>query len=363
MRLFQVINCIVLVLVGGLSRQLSAADWVCAQLPQPIQDSVYRIGAAKLAAGETTGTRHGLVLFSRFRGEGAGQNQLPNWADAIFDSDRPGSFAHYYDAMSFGQLRVTGEVASGWYESAQPSSAYISAGDAGSLGRFGDFALEILQQADAAVDFSRFDSDGPDGLPNSGDDDGVVDALFVVMASTPAGFILRDAAATGAASLGFEDDFITNDQGADGKLIRISPEQGALQQGRSMAEAVGAMAHEFGHLLGLPDLYNVDFLGDDGGSPEGDSAGIGKWGLMGWGALGWGGDRPASLSAWSRLQLGWTQVVEPVEELEEMRLEDVGLRGMVYRIPLNQREYFLLEHRRKTSSYYDRDIPGEGMLI
>ena len=362
MRLFQVVNSIAFVLLVGSSLPLEAADWVCAR-QHPLQNADDRIGAAKPAVGQSTGTRHGLVLFSRFRGENAGQAQLPGWADAIFDPDQPGSFTHYYTSMSFGKLLATGEVAPRWYESARTASAYITAGEVDELGKFGEFTLEILQQADAEIDFSRFDSDGPDGLPDSGDDDGVVDALFLVMASTPAGFILGDAAATGVAGLGFEDNFVTDDRGAGGDLIRIAPEQGTLQRGRNMAETVGAMAHEFGHLLGLPDLYNVSFLGSDTAAPEEDSAGIGKWGLMGWGALGWSGDRPASLSAWSRLQLGWAQVIEQVEEQEEMQLEDIGLQGAVYRIPLNQREYFLLEHRRRTGSYYDRDIPGEGLLI
>ena len=35
----------------------------------------------------------------------------------------------------------------------------------------------MLKQADADVDFYAYDSDGPDGVPDSGDDDGVVAGL------------------------------------------------------------------------------------------------------------------------------------------------------------------------------------------
>ena len=85
---------------------------------------------------------------------------------------------------------------------------------------------------------------------------------------------------------------------------------------------------------------------------------------MGWGALGWNGDDgPNGLCAFSRLRLGWAQVVEPQRLVDEMRLEDVGKNGMVYKVPLTRREYFLVEHRRRETSYYDRAIPGEGLLI
>ena len=42
---------------------------------------------------------------------------------------------------------------------------------------FGEFLTFGLDRADSLVDFGEFDNDGPDGLPNSGDDDGVVDFL------------------------------------------------------------------------------------------------------------------------------------------------------------------------------------------
>lgn len=64
---------------------------------------------------------------------------------------------------------------------------------------------------------------------------------------------------------------------------------------------VGVFAHEFGHDLGLPDLYNT------GGGPEN---GTGFWTLMSSGSwLGDGtidiGTRPGHMGAWEKFQLGW----------------------------------------------------------
>ncbi len=86
-----------------------------------------------------------------------------------------------------------------------------------------------------------------------------------------------------------------------GKYV-INPENGG----------VGVFAHEYGHDLGLPDLY--DYTGENS---------TGFWTLMSSGswlsAEGSGdiGSKPSHLGAWEKLQLGWLnyiQVDAPVEE-------------------------------------------------
>ena len=262
--------------------------------------------------------------------------------------------------MSFGQLSVSGEVASKSYVSTSPSSAYLSA-DPTERGQFGRFSLEVVRAADVDIDFGRFDNDGLDGLPNSGDDDGFVDVVFIIVPSMPANFILGPS--TGFGELGWSVDYRTNDEAASGRPIRITNRQGTIQQGRNFHEAVGAMCHEFGHVLGLPDLYNSEYLGDRSAGPENDSAGIGFWGLMGWGALGWNGnDGPTSFSAWSRAAMGWTRVRDVQQVKETVVLSPIGAGGPVLRVPLTSRELFLLEYRNK-EAYYDRNIPASGLLV
>ncbi|MBI4233843.1 MAG: M6 family metalloprotease domain-containing protein, partial [Chloroflexi bacterium] len=343
--------------------QALAEGFVCAGSQGAVLGESIPVDAAAkpvhISQSSTTGTRQALVLFARFKGEPA--DPVPSWAADIFNPTLPGSFSHFYDTMSFGKLRVRGEVAPRVYESGQPASVYISS-DPTEEGRFGVFAMEILRQADQDLDFSRFDDDGPDGISNSGDDDGVVDALLIVLERVPAGFLLGGA--TGIGRLGFEESYITGDAGKSGERIRVAANQGTIQQGRSFAEAAGAMCHEYGHVLGLPDLYNTEFLEKAGVGPEEDSGGVGAWCLMGWGAAGWNGDDgPNSLCAWSRAQLGWSQITRVASDAETMRLAAVEKTGAVYQIPVAEGEYFLLEYRQRAGTYYDRNIPGEGLLI
>ena len=92
-----------------------------------------------------------------------------------------------------------------WYVSHSNADAY-----AGAEGGYGRFAREVIEAVDADVDLGRYDNDGPDGVANSGDDDGYVDFIFLVSASAPTGFITEEA--TGVAQLGLGSDFVSQDR-------------------------------------------------------------------------------------------------------------------------------------------------------
>ena len=356
------------------TRALADQEFVCAGY-QPA--AIGTDNAAAKRAGPpvrnlpATGTVRVLVIFAKFKDETSGDSAPPDFADDIFNPGREGSFTNFYDTMSFGQLKVEGTVLPKRYTSTHPASAFLAAVP-GAKGKYGDLVLDVLEQADRDIDFAQFDNDGPDGVPNSGDDSGVVDFVFVNMLTTPRDFIVGGA--TGIASLGFRDQFVSQDMGMAGKPIRVvgTVGRGAVLQEGTFAQTVGTMAHEFGHSLDLPDLYDLEYDG-----PEDDSAGIGRWGLMGWGAHGWNGnDGPNPLSAWSREELGWigpgnSRLVDLDGDIKGLELKDLESGGAIFKIPLgvtgNQWytgiEYLLIEHRSRASSYYNRNMPAEGVLV
>ena len=314
-----------------------------------------------------------LAVFARFRDESDGSEAAPEFAGRLFDAEVPGSLTHFYNEMSRGQFLLTGTALPRVYTSRDAAASYLT--NSGNSGQFGRFVREILDAVDADTDLSLYDNDGPDGLPNSGDDDGYVDFLFVVARSTPTGFILGQA--TGVAGLGLREDFVSGDRGPLGSFIRIRGDGrqegigGVLQQGQFLAETVGSMAHEFGHALGLPDLFDTDINSSGTGlHPAEDSGGIGYWGLMAHGARGWN-DRggPTPFCAWSLEQLGWIGIdngnlVDAPVLLRDAIFADVNAGGKVYRLPTTiPKVYYLVEHRARASSYYERDLPAEGLLI
>ena len=100
----------------------------------------------------------------------------------FFDGPNPtGTITELYREMSGGRVTLTGEAID-WRRSTL-TQAQVAGGVSGLSGpptaRVGQFIVELLSQIDG-VDWGRFDNDGPDGVPNSGDDDGYVDVLLVV---------------------------------------------------------------------------------------------------------------------------------------------------------------------------------------
>ncbi|MFA6111376.1 MAG: immune inhibitor A domain-containing protein, partial [Candidatus Latescibacterota bacterium] len=305
--------------------------------------------------------------------------EIPAWAATLFDPAVPGSFSHYFQTVSLGQLQIRGTVLPHRFTSDEPASAYLSSVST-EPGEYGRFVQQVLARVDQEIDLGRFDNDGPDGVPNSGDDDGFVDYLCLCVRSVPRNFIIGSA--TGIARLVPDVPWLSQDPGFGGGAILISPTgHGALLAEGGMAQTVGAMAHEFGHGLGLPDLYDTSFLGIAAQDPVEDSAGIGAWGLMGWGAQGWqGDDGPNPPSAWSLEQLGW--IGQNNDRLVEIKADTTGLvvadlhqGGWIYKVPLPPEApekdggdgvvqgYLLLEQRVRQASFYHRHLPAEGLLV
>ncbi len=159
-----------------------------------------------------------------------------------------------------------------------------------------------------------------------------------------------------------------------------------------MTGLAGTLCHEFSHLLGAYDLYDV----------TGNSMGVGAWSLMGYG--GWLGDWgagappgviPGMLDPYHKIALGWIEpfVINMPEEsipifAAEMDSNRIRFRGdssapIIIKVPISQTEYFLIENRqtdveRKDTivvhtedgvlvsiedGEYDFFLPGSGVLI
>ena len=155
---------------------------------------------------------------------------------------------------------------------------------------------------------------------------------------------------------------------ADGVVITeaLLVSQTGTQDG-DIIDPLGIYAHEFGHWLGLPDLYVTSLF------PDWD--GIGAWGLMGGGTYTQGADgvrgsAPAHMEAWSKIHMGWVvpQTFTADPDPGSQTLPAVETNATIFKIPASSTtpsQYYLLENRRKTgvNAGFDIGLPGEGLLI
>jgi M6 family metalloprotease-like protein len=127
-----------------------------------------------------------------------------------------------------------------------------------------------------------------------------------------------------------------------------------VQEGGDRMTDISVFCHEFGHMLGLPDLY---------ARPEVPGMeGVGVWCAM---SQQNGGGRPQHFSAWSKEQLGWLRPV-PIDPRIKQKIvlapvEDSPEECLKVLVKPDGSEYFLLENRRRRG--FDAALPAEGLLI
>jgi M6 family metalloprotease-like protein len=301
---------------------------------------------------------------------------VSNLQQELFGASWPsGTMSDFYKQISYGQFSVDGTVLP-WFAAKNASSYYEGAvQDANGKKRscnglcpgakLGELLVEALDAADKILDFGKYDSDGPDGIPNSGDDDGYVDFVAFVQPSrggecgAPTGQVnnniwshrFRLSDLTGK-------DYETSATTKEGRRIRIDDYVviPAIDCDDSTMIRIGVFAHEFGHAFGLPDLYNT--------SNTAKSQGVGDWDLMGAGS--WGGDdlspqHPTHMSAWSKAFLGWTTPRVITNDETQVMLRPVEDFPDVLRVNVSNDVYYLLEYRVKKG--FDDSLTGPGLLI
>jgi M6 family metalloprotease-like protein len=279
---------------------------------------------------------------------------------------RPYSLKTFYEQLSNGNITVDGRVfpwvtadsADTFYEDGCHGIGVLAPCPPRSVSRMGELLLRALDAVSTGptggTTWSDFDNDGPDGRPNSGDDDGFVDFVtflqperdgacpdspniwahrFVIRAwNGGSPYVTRTPWAGHAGHFIKVDDYII--QSAVGGNTSCDP---------SAVMPVGTVAHETGHVFGLPDLYDTDLS-----NPQA-TQGIGEWGLMGSGNYA-RPYSPARYEAWSMLEMGWV-AVDTLSSGRQVRLSPVATSDTVLylAVPASD-EYYLFENRQAQES-------------
>jgi M6 family metalloprotease-like protein len=278
-------------------------------------------------------------------------NTIPQFDSMLFGAWPSGSAHDYYEQVSYGDFRMTGVVV-GWYTSDSNKASY---GYSRGFVRAAQLVKEAAQKSDSSVNYALYDNN----------DDGYVDAFTGIHAGM--GYEeTGDGSNIWSHSWSFNDagigEYTTNDPwpGHSGQYIKINdyttdPERSNYSNHGGMV-SIGVFCHEWGHALGLPDLYDTD----------GGGEGLGCWSLMAAGS--WGGNNsspyyPAHLDPWSKMELGWLNPTA-VRGAGQFTLGQVETSPKAYWMMSRNRmfkEYFLVENRRKTM--FDTLMYGQGLLI
>lgn len=263
------------------------------------------------------------------------------------------SLAQYYREVSRGRFSFAGTVTP-WLTLARTAASYQAHSPYPGRGLFTEYMRDALAAADGLVDWTQYDNDGPDGVANSGDDDGVVDMVALmhplrdgVCGTGDSGFT-----ATGYRLSFLGGEFTTHSVGRNGSRIRVNDFvlAAGVDCNGSRPSTMNIPIHEMGHALGLPDLNDLDR----------SSWGVGLWDVMGYG-LYLADGKPAHPGAWSLRQLGWANVTR-VTASGPFRLGAVEEAGEVLEVPVpGSSEHFLLENRQRQGS--DGALPGTGMVV
>ncbi|MBN2549689.1 MAG: M6 family metalloprotease domain-containing protein [Anaerolineales bacterium] len=266
--------------------------------------------------------------------------------DSLLFGASQGQMNHYYKAVSYNQLDiVTVNLPSsiGWNTMPQTLAYYVANGycyEAAYPRNCQKLAEDAVAAANAVVDFSQYDNDG----------DGYVDTVFIIHAG-------KGAEITNSPTDIWSHSWQTYNQPyVDG--VRVSSYTTEPEYWFSANDmTIGVYAHELGHALGLPDLYDTDY------TPKG----VGDWSLMSGGS--WNGqyglgESPAFLDAWSRYKLGWVTPIAVSGTLTAASIPAAETSPTIYKLKsarLGSEEYFLVENRQITS--YDAYLDGSGLLI
>lgn len=269
-----------------------------------------------------------------------------------------GSARQYFIDQSMGQYKpqfdVVGPVTLSKQMSYYGENELINGKPEGDDLHVDDLVVEACTLADAQVDYSKYDNDG----------DGFVDFVFFIYAGK------GEADGGSEATIWPHAYWLYQGYGKtlrlDGKLIDTYACAGELTgtTTTSQRNGIGTFCHEFGHVLGLPDLY-------DSLNPNDGNLTLKDWDIMDGGPYNNDGKTPPSYSAYERFFLGWTKptllnkaATVSLPELQSTNacaiVTKTGQSNLKGNDP-NPTEFYIIENRQNTS--WDTYLPGHGMII
>jgi immune inhibitor A len=298
------------------------------------------------------------------------------------DVPKHNTMQNVYKESSYGKVTLTtDDPLTAWVTLPHNADYYLSQDiqyNAYGFSSMGDFMVDLLAAADDQVDFSKYAVD--DGSGNK-----VVPNVFVIHAGSGAewsgdplqfwshSWDIQSALYYDHTNTTTDVDQFMAENAAkwtkDGVVVShytLEPELGGNVSGYDDSTGnyssdnvtgpyptqVGVFAHEFGHALGLPDLYDVDYTSEGDGNFSIMAGGSWMSYPKGYAYL---GNSPTNFDPFSKMFLGWAEpmVITPQDGEKTLTLPPVNEAGpnngfVKMEVPgSNGTEYYLFENAQQ----------------
>ena len=298
----------------------------------------------------TKGTVRGLIILAEYQDVKFTKGTLEEYRKIANEEGyksevTPGSMRDYFITQSNGQFTpefdVVGPVL-------LPNNREYYGGSSTGSERVRDMIVDATRLAHDSlkVDFTKYDSNNDD----------YIDFLYVIYAGQ------------GQAQGGPEESVwpcamdLSNDVGSGNyeKYIGRTACSCELFGGTDIRpenrriDGIGTFCHEFSHILGLPDIYDVLYT---------EMFGMGHYDIMDLAGYNNEGRTPGGYTAMDKYTVGWLQPEVLDASEKDITLGDLTETNKAYFLVSgkDKNEYYTLENRQPTP--WDEALPGHGLLV
>ncbi len=321
--------------------------------------------------GTGTGSQPELVILVSFPDQPPVGSTEDQWAAAYFGAGY--TVASYFQQNSFGKFALTpaaetggvpGNGVVGWLQLPYAHPDFGGNYDA----RETKLAVDAIKAANPYVDYKSFDTNHNGVLSPSELHVTVIVAGYETAYGGPG-------SVCGNSVWGHQSSLLSSGPRVDGTTVgrngytMFGEWDCAYFDTPGHMATMGIMAHELGHDIGFPDLYDIDQTSD----------GLGEWSLMSggsWNTVGTAPDGavPAGLDAFSKSYQGWITPTPVVGSTVGASLPAATTSPAAFRLGENPRgvdwkfqshrgrgEYFLVENRQLAG--FDASLPACGVIV
>ncbi len=295
----------------------------------------------------------GLVILVEFKDKAFSRSDFGKIANDMLNKEKfigilpdnlfAGSVRDYFSDMSAGQFLPEFDVVG-------PVKINYSQYDANGTENVWKLMNAAINAVDKEVNFRLYDSDG----------DKFVDLVFFIFAGYGSNYTgnderliwphantIYDIDKDGQYQWVIKDRVYLNGCACSTELAGWTGEPAYTK-----IDGIGTIVHEFSHVLGLPDFYDVDY--EESG---GESRTPGIWDVMAGGCY----DTPVGYTLYERWFLGFAEP-ELIDTEGNYTLDKLS-NNVGYRLnSAHRNEFFLLENRQKDDKW-NESLPGHGMMV